>query len=658
MHRTFLHLCTGRNNETGQTPFDSVVVVVDLPPFCRASENLRQKKACLKKKKDKRPFLINDLKPETSHIEHTHTQFYSPSVAAIEASEESCMRCIGTSSLFLPSAFSKQYQTPGSGTRNKLTCLLIMNVASTSNHCPVPKVGLDDSSACGKATDAVINSGTGTVQSNASATKTIAQGDDLFGIAQALTSLSRKVSGTDASASSSASEAPSHKQPAHATQGQALPASNSAVRTSSSSIISETDWNTTTTTTTTCSGMSSSSLSSMSDQQQSNLAEGSNISENDPNDDQANGRFPDILRFMMDYATAEGCNKSPGQRAASWSDDGKSIVILDKVLFCEQVLPLFFKKTKFPSFVRKLFRWGFSRVTSKAIRRSKQQIFTHPKFVRLVPSNSNVNSAASTGIPSTIAAAGGAMTMPNAFIQAQAGAVVPTSVSPLQVNGASPRMIPPASDASQLHSVAMPLSSNVGIQATNHQDEAVAKLLHRRQQLEVEWEILQEEAKLKGVVIGSAHPPLPSAAPMGTSFLPNAATNPNNFYHAHAHALGVGGTGTMLASSSMQPSLEQAYMALNDANGTFRPASLGTASAPAASIATVPQALPGQSFFTPQAVRAAIAARAAALPRPQTATAAMVAGGHLPAPSLPGRPEPERGIFNTAVHIQALQNSS
>ena len=217
-----------------------------------------------------------------------------------------------------------------------------MNVASTSNHCPVPKVGLDDS--CGKATDAVINSGTGTVQSNASATKTIAQGDDLFGIAQALTSLSRKVSGTDASASSSASEATSHKQPAHATQGQALSASNPAVRPSSSSTISETDWNTTatTTTTTTSCGMSSSSLSSMSDQQQSNLAEGSNISENDPNDDQANGRFPDILRFMMDYATAEGCNKFPGQRAASWSDDGKSIVILDKVLFCEQVLPLFF----------------------------------------------------------------------------------------------------------------------------------------------------------------------------------------------------------------------------------------------------------------------------------------------------------------------------
>jgi hypothetical protein len=519
---------------------------------------------------------------------------------------------------------------------------------STSN-CPADS---------GKATATIINSGTGagTVLSDtseASATKAAkSHGEDLFGIAQALTSLSRKVTGTDASTGSASK--PSSQTTVYAAQEEAGPssASNSAVPTFSSSTTSTVDPNSAVTTS---SGMSSSSLFSMSDQRQSNLAEGPNLSENDPTDDQAYGRFPDILRLMMDYATAEGCKKPQYQRAASWSDDGKSIVILDKTLFCEQILPLFFKRTKFPSFVRKLFRWGFSRVTSKAIRRSKQQIFAHPKFVRLVPSNSNTNSAAATGIPSTSAAAG-AMAMPNAFIQAQAGAVVPTSVSPLQVNAVSPRMTPPASDASLVSSVSLELSSNVGIQATNPQEEVVARLLARRQQLEVEWKILQEEAKLKGVVVGSAHQPLPSAATMGTSFLPSAATN-TNFYHAHAHALGVGGT--MSVSSSMQPSLEQAYyMALNDANGTFRRVSLEPASAPAAFTTTVPQALPGQSFFTPEAVRAAIAARTAAtaIPRPQTATAAMVAGGHLPAPSLPGRPESERGIFEAAV--QAIHNSS
>jgi len=388
------------------------------------------------------------------------------------------------------------------------------------------------------------------------------------------------------------------------------------------------------------------SASSSSSPSTSNVAEGSKSTENDPTDDQTYGRFPDILRLMMDYATAEGYKKPPYQRAASWSDDGKSIVILDKTLFCEQILPLFFKRTKFPSFVRKLFRWGFSRVTSKAIRRSKNQIFTHHKFVRLVPT-SNASSVASSG--TTIAA--GATTMLSAFIQ-QSGAVVPTSASSRQVNAVSPRMTPPASESSQVPPGAMALLSN-GVQ-TNPQDEVVAKLLARRQQLEVEWEILHEEAKLKGVFAGNA-PQLSSAAPTGAAFLSSPGANPPCF----PHALGVGGS-TMLTSSSMQPSLaEQAYYMAISGNGVaFRRVSLEPAPTPAPTT-SIPHALPGQAFFTPQEVRAAIVARAAAaaMPRrPQTATAAMVAGGHLPAPTLPGRPESERSIFNAAVH--ALHNSN
>jgi len=426
-----------------------------------------------------------------------------------------------------------------------------------------------------KATPVSTNLGT----RDADTTTATAEGEDLIGIAQALTSLSRKVSGTDASTSS-------------------------------------------------------------------DLAEGPNSTENDPDDDQAYGRFPDTLRLMMDYATAEGCMKPSRQRAASWSDDGKSIVILDKTLFCEHVLPQFFKRTKFPSFVRKLFRWGFSRVTSKAIRRSKQQIFTHPKFVRVLPNNAN--SSAATSIASTSSAAA----MANTFIQSQTRAAVPTSVSPLQVNAVSQRATPPAS---QVPPLALALSSNGGIQV-NPQEEVVAQLLARRQQLEIEWESLQEEAKLKGVSVGNAHQPLPSAVPIGMAFPPSAATIANSF--SQALGAGVGGGPTVLASSSMQ--LQAYYMALNDISGTFRRVSLEPAPPPSPASAT-PQALPGQSFFNPQAVRAAIAARAAAsasaVPRPpQTATAAMIAGGHLPAPTLPGRPESERGIFNAAV--QALHNSS
>jgi len=476
-------------------------------------------------------------------------------------------------------------------------------------------------STCEKAT---VGTGTGSgaanAGTNASDAKASAQSEDLFDVAQALTSLGRKVSDGELSPTT-----------AQVRRGSA--SNNTFAEFSSSAELSETvDGRLMSSAT---SASSSSSKSSVA------ITEGPKSTEKDPTDDQSYGRFPDILRLMMDYATAEGCKKPQYQRAASWSDDGKSIVILDKTLFCELILPLFFKRTKFPSFVRKLFRWGFSRVTSKAIRRSKNQIFALPDFVRMAP---------------------GATMMP---LLQQSGAVIPASgtVPPRQVNAVSPRMTPPAFDPSQVPPGTMALLSN-GVQ-TNPQEEAVAQLLARRQQLEVEWEMLQEEAKiakLQAALAGNGQR-LPPAAPTGAAFLSSAGANPSCFphshAHSHAHALGVGGS-TMLPSSSMQPSAEQAYyMAINGNGEAFRRVSLEPAPAPAPLTAT-PQAFPGQAFFDPQELSASIAARAAsaaAMPgrRPETATAAMVAGGHLPAPTLPGRPETERGIFDAAVY--ALHNS-
>ena len=490
-------------------------------------------------------------------------------------------------------------------------------------------------STCEKAT---VGTGTGTgaanAGTNASDAKANAQNEDLFDVAQALTSLGRKVSDGEPSPTTTTTTDTCTSVVAQV-RGSA---SNSFAEFSSPPELPET----------VDGRLTSSAMSASSSSSKSSVAitEGPKSTENDSTDDQTYGRFPDILRLMMDYATAEGCKKPPYQRAASWSDDGKSIVILDKTLFCELILPLFFKRTKFPSFVRKLFRWGFSRVTSKAIRRSKNQIFAHPDFVRMAPS---------------------ATMMPSAPLQ-QSGAAIPASVPPRQVNAVSPRLTPPAFDPSQVPPGAMALLSN-GIQ-TNPQEEAVAQLLARRQQLEVEWEMLQEEAKiakLQAALVGNAQR-LPPAAPTGAAFLSSAGANPSCFphphphphphSHAHTHALGVGGS-TMLPSSSMKPSAEQAYyMAINGNGEAFRRVSLEPAPAPAPLTAT-PHAFPGQAFFDPQELSAAIAARAAAaaaMPgRPETATAAMVAGGHLPAPTLPGRPESERGIFDAAVY--ALHNS-
>jgi len=47
-----------------------------------------------------------------------------------------------------------------------------------------------------------------------------------------------------------------------------------------------------------------------------------------------------------------------------WLPHGKAFVIKKKEKFASQVLPVYFKQSKFTSFTRKLNRWGFSRITS------------------------------------------------------------------------------------------------------------------------------------------------------------------------------------------------------------------------------------------------------------------------------------------------------
>lgn len=59
---------------------------------------------------------------------------------------------------------------------------------------------------------------------------------------------------------------------------------------------------------------------------------------------------------MMKWATAEGVS------CVQWVDDGKSFVINQPDVFTRDVVPRFFKATKFSSFTRKLYRWGFRQV--------------------------------------------------------------------------------------------------------------------------------------------------------------------------------------------------------------------------------------------------------------------------------------------------------
>jgi hypothetical protein len=80
--------------------------------------------------------------------------------------------------------------------------------------------------------------------------------------------------------------------------------------------------------------------------------------------------FPEkLMQSMMEYADEE---------AVAWLPDGKSFVIVNPDLFCDEVLNKVFKESKYASFVRKLHRWGFVRLTSG----TGTDCFHHPTFQR------------------------------------------------------------------------------------------------------------------------------------------------------------------------------------------------------------------------------------------------------------------------------------
>jgi HSF-type DNA-binding len=57
---------------------------------------------------------------------------------------------------------------------------------------------------------------------------------------------------------------------------------------------------------------------------------------------------------LMRYAEKQG-----DDFCVAWMDDGKSFIIRKPDEFTRTVVPKFFKATKFSSFTRKLYRWGF-----------------------------------------------------------------------------------------------------------------------------------------------------------------------------------------------------------------------------------------------------------------------------------------------------------
>lgn len=73
--------------------------------------------------------------------------------------------------------------------------------------------------------------------------------------------------------------------------------------------------------------------------------------------------------------------EDPETFCVAWLPDGKSFVIRHPDEFTRKVLPKFFKATKFSSFTRKLYRWGFRQV-NRGIGPDDPIIFGNEHFQR------------------------------------------------------------------------------------------------------------------------------------------------------------------------------------------------------------------------------------------------------------------------------------
>lgn len=67
---------------------------------------------------------------------------------------------------------------------------------------------------------------------------------------------------------------------------------------------------------------------------------------------------------------------------ASWSEDGRMIVIKDVERFEKEVVPVFFETEKFASFNRQLNFYGFRKIPSTNLRRSDSSGIEHKKMLQ------------------------------------------------------------------------------------------------------------------------------------------------------------------------------------------------------------------------------------------------------------------------------------
>jgi hypothetical protein len=87
--------------------------------------------------------------------------------------------------------------------------------------------------------------------------------------------------------------------------------------------------------------------------------------------------FPNVLHRILDQASTDGYGE-----IISWQPHGRSFHVHDQERFVSEVMPNYFRQTRFSSFQRQLSLYGFLRLTRKGL---DQGAYYHELFLRGMP---------------------------------------------------------------------------------------------------------------------------------------------------------------------------------------------------------------------------------------------------------------------------------
>jgi len=87
------------------------------------------------------------------------------------------------------------------------------------------------------------------------------------------------------------------------------------------------------------------------------------------------GTFPFVLHTMLNEVEETGLSNF-----VSWRPHGRAFLVHDVEGFVEHVMPLYFKQTQMPSFLRQLSLYGFTRINTMGM--ADRGAYYHPHFLR------------------------------------------------------------------------------------------------------------------------------------------------------------------------------------------------------------------------------------------------------------------------------------